>query len=153
SPAPGRVVTATPNPQRNFPMPISTPRDPRAWRADTFAGRVSWVQPLSADCLTALDESIQELRRQPRPITTLAVTPAQRAAGRDCLAPVLAALETGNGFVVLDRIPLERYSVQEATALYWLLGQLLGRPFEQNVQGTLLYDVRDTGQDVRYGAR
>jgi alpha-ketoglutarate-dependent taurine dioxygenase len=36
---------------------------------------------------------------------------------------------------------------------YWLLGQLLGRPVEQNVQGTLLYDVRDTGQDVRSGAR
>jgi alpha-ketoglutarate-dependent taurine dioxygenase len=134
-------------------MPISTLRDPRAWRADTFAERVSWVQPLSADCLTALDETIGELRRQPRPITTLAVTPAQRAAGRDCLAPVLAALETRSGFVVLDRIPLEQYSSPEATALYWLLGRLLGRPFEQNVQGTLLYDVRDTGQDVRYGAR
>src|SRR5207244_3760687 len=29
----------------------------------------------------------------------------------------------------------------------------LGRPLDQNVQGTLLYDVTDTGQDVRYGAR
>ena len=37
--------------------------------------------------------------------------------------------------------------------MYWLVGQLLGRPVEQNVQGTVLYDVRDTGQDVRYGAR
>jgi alpha-ketoglutarate-dependent taurine dioxygenase len=36
---------------------------------------------------------------------------------------------------------------------YWLLGGLLGQPVEQNVQGTLLYDVRDTGQDVHYGAR
>jgi hypothetical protein len=34
-----------------------------------------------------------------------------------------------------------------------LIGHLLGRPVEQNVQGTVLYDVRDTGQDVRYGAR
>ena len=27
------------------------------------------------------------------------------------------------------------------------MGQAVGRPFAQNVQGTLLYDVRDTGQD------
>ena len=33
------------------------------------------------------------------------------------------------------------------------MGQLLGEPFAQNVQGTLLYDVRDTGQDVAHGAR
>ena len=38
-------------------------------------------------------------------------------------------------------------------AIYWLYGQLLGEPFEQNVQGTVLYDVRDTGQDVASGAR
>jgi alpha-ketoglutarate-dependent taurine dioxygenase len=38
-------------------------------------------------------------------------------------------------------------------ALYWLVGQLLGEPFAQNVQGVVLYDVRDTGQDVTQGAR
>src|SRR5262249_29875574 len=42
---------------------------------------------------------------------------------------------------------------QEWLILYWLVGQVLGRPMEQNVQGTLLYDVRDTGQDVRSGVR
>ena len=44
-------------------------------------------------------------------------------------------------------------SQREAVGCYWLLGQLLGEPFVQNVQGTLLYDVRDTGQDVASGAR
>jgi alpha-ketoglutarate-dependent taurine dioxygenase len=134
-------------------MPISTLREPRAWRADQFAVGCSWIWPLSADCLAALDETIQQLRRQTQPITTPAVTNAQRDATGDCLAPVLAALETGCGFAVLDRIPLDRYPGTEAQTLYWLIGQLLGRPIEQNVQGTLLYDVRDTGQDVRYGAR
>jgi alpha-ketoglutarate-dependent taurine dioxygenase len=39
------------------------------------------------------------------------------------------------------------------TLFYWLIGDMMGQPIEQNVQGTLFYDVRDTGQDVRYGAR
>ena len=33
------------------------------------------------------------------------------------------------------------------------MGQLLGEPVAQNVQGVTLYDVRDTGQSVSQGAR
>lgn len=55
--------------------------------------------------------------------------------------------------MIFDRLPLQGNSVREATALYWLIGQFIGEPMEQNVQGTLLYDVRDTGQDVASGAR
>jgi alpha-ketoglutarate-dependent taurine dioxygenase len=55
--------------------------------------------------------------------------------------------------VVLDRLTFDRISEREAIALYWLIGQLLGEPVMQNVQGTLLYDVRDSGQDVAQGAR
>ena len=66
---------------------------------------------------------------------------------------MLAALETGRGFAIIDGVPMERVSRVEAQAIYWVIGQLLGAPIAQNVQGTLLYDVRDTGQDVAYGAR
>jgi alpha-ketoglutarate-dependent taurine dioxygenase len=130
-------MQATPLPER------------RAWRADTLAGD-SWNYPLSESCVAALEESLRDL---PEPVTDLRVTERQRAACRGCLEPVSRALESGAGIAVLDRLPVERLSTREARALYWLIGQLLGRPFEQNVQGTLLYDVRDTGQDVRSGAR
>jgi alpha-ketoglutarate-dependent taurine dioxygenase len=66
---------------------------------------------------------------------------------------VLDRLERGPGFVILTGVPRERYTAEEWRDVYWQLGQRLGRPAEQNVQGTLLYDVRDTGQDVRTGAR
>ncbi len=69
------------------------------------------------------------------------------------LAAAKHDLEQGRGFVILDRLPLNEVSERAAIALYWLLGQLLGEPVAQNVQGTLLYDVRDSGQDVAQGAR
>jgi alpha-ketoglutarate-dependent taurine dioxygenase len=66
---------------------------------------------------------------------------------------VREALESGRGFAVIEGVPLERYSLAEMQTIYWLVGQFLGNPFTQNVQGTLLYDVRDTGQDLAKGAR
>jgi alpha-ketoglutarate-dependent taurine dioxygenase len=65
---------------------------------------------------------------------------------------MLDALEDGPGFVVIESAGRD-YDDRRRTLLYWLVGQALGGPVVQNVQGTLLYDVRDTGQDVRYGAR
>jgi hypothetical protein len=126
--------------------------DPRTWRATTIDQCRSWYYPLSERCLTALDETIRQLEPQPRPTTELVVaeTPLARCAAD--LQPALAALETGRGFAIIEAPP-ERYAPQQLQLAYWLVGQLLGRPVEQNVQGTLLYDVRDEGKDVRYGAR
>jgi alpha-ketoglutarate-dependent taurine dioxygenase len=125
--------------------------DPRAWRADTPGG--SWSFSLSSSCLAALDESLRQFRQHSRPVTEVQVAETPCA---DCgaeLQPVRTALEAGRGFAVIEGPSPEQYSPAELQVGYWLIGQLLGRPHAQNVQGTLLYDVRDTGQDVRYGAR
>jgi alpha-ketoglutarate-dependent taurine dioxygenase len=127
--------------------------DPRAWRADTVDDRRAWYYPLSPRCLAGLDETIRQLRRQPRPATELRLSETACAGQEADFRPVLAALEAGRGFAILRGLPVEGYSAAELQVIYWLVGQLLGRPVAQNVQGTLLYDVRDTGQDVRYGAR
>ena len=43
--------------------------------------------------------------------------------------------------------------MEESRVIYWLLAQFLGHPFAQDIKGTLLYDVKDTGQSVTQGAR
>jgi hypothetical protein len=133
--------------------PNRTVSDQRAWTARAIDEPSSWYDPLPDACLAVLDEIISDFRRNPQLPTAVRMTAPQAAACAEGLRPVLTALESGRGFAILDRVPLERYSPAEAQVAYWVVGQGLGRPFEQNVQGTLLYDVRDTGQDVRYGAR
>lgn len=127
--------------------------DQRAWRASSVDDSASWVCTLSAECLTALDEFIQNLRNEPRPITQIRIQTAQLDPCRQCLQSMLTALDQGHGFALVERLPLERYAIEETRAMYWALGQLLGLPFEQDIAGTLLYEVRDTGQDVNQGAR
>jgi alpha-ketoglutarate-dependent taurine dioxygenase len=126
---------------------------PGAWRAGTLDAPASWYYPLPDRAWAALDEALAPLRRQVLPVTGLVASAELRAACAPALRPARDALENGRGFAVIDRVPLDRYSDDEARAIYWLLGQVLGTPFAQNVQGTLLYDVRDTGQNVQYGAR
>jgi alpha-ketoglutarate-dependent taurine dioxygenase len=130
-----------------------TGHDPRAWCAATVDDRSTWHYPLSPVCLDILNQALRELRDRPRPATACRLPEEQATVCARELRPVLQALEQGRGFAILTGLPRERCSSEEAQALYWLIGQALGRPLEQNVQGTLLYDVRDTGQEVAYGAR
>jgi alpha-ketoglutarate-dependent taurine dioxygenase len=127
--------------------------DPKAWFAGTVGDPPSWHHPLSDSLVAALRSVYQGRSREDRPVTDLRLSEHERTALGEHLAPARRDLEQGRGFVILDRLPVEGLSRGEATALYWLLGQLLGEPAAQNVEGTLLYDVRDTGQDVAHGAR
>ncbi len=112
-----------------------------------------WAHPLS-DALIAPLRSIYEARgRGDAPITDLRLTAGEKASLGSHLAATKHELDRGRGFAILDRLPLDRIPEREVIALYWLIGQLLGEPITQDVQGTLLYDVRDSGQDVAQGAR
>jgi alpha-ketoglutarate-dependent taurine dioxygenase len=131
----------------------ATTNDPRAWRAATIDEPGAWCQPLPEPCSALVARTIARLRRNPGPVTEIEISQADRAEAAESFRPILAALETGRGFAIIDGVSMERVSRLEAQAIYWVLGQLLGTPLAQNVQGTMLYDVRDTGQDVAYGAR
>lgn len=140
-------------------MPTQPLTDPRSWRTDTIDKAASWYHPLSEPCLAALHQSVLDWRRLRTcahagvPVTEVALSGAAQELCQQDLRPARAALEEGRGFVVITGLPVECYALQELQLLYWLVGQGLGHPCEQNVQGTLLYDVRDTGQNVAYGAR
>src|SRR5262245_29790610 len=131
---------------------VQATADPRAWTGETVDESRGWYFPLSEELVADL-RGVVAAAPGDRPITELLLSGQQRADWAGRLAPVLRALEGGRGVVIIDRVPLAQMSQREAVGIYWLVGQLLGEPFEQNVQGTLLYDVRDTGQDVASGAR
>jgi alpha-ketoglutarate-dependent taurine dioxygenase len=125
----------------------------KSWRTETIDPQKNWYHPLSQSCHLALGESVEDFRRTARPIHEYKLSDSQRAACSACLAPVARAIEAGRGFAIVRVPDAANYSKSELTLFYWLIGQALGRPFEQNVQGTILYDVKDMGQDLSKGAR
>jgi alpha-ketoglutarate-dependent taurine dioxygenase len=124
-----------------------------AWRGADFAGGEPWTHNLSAAALAEFDAA---LRRIPpgREISTLT-----RA---DFPAPSFAAeakalrqeVVTGRGFVVITGLPIDSYTDEQATLLYWGIATYLGRPIPQNAQDDYLFAVRDEGYNFQrdYGA-
>jgi alpha-ketoglutarate-dependent taurine dioxygenase len=65
---------------------------------------------------------------------------------------VRAILGDGIRFALLERLPIEELSLDEAKALYWILSSMLARPVAQKLDGTVIYDVHDTGQKALPGS-
>lgn len=120
------------------------PMDARSWTAATIDPPSHWYYPLPEECLAVFEE----FRGAAHPPALLTVE-ARRVCA-ESLQAVRDALENGRGFAIVECPDSLRES---AAQLYWIVGQALGSPVPQNVQGTLLYDVRDTGQNLDSGAR
>lgn len=127
--------------------------DERAWRASNIDDTTAWYYPLSEECLSSFEWVIRGAREQSRSITEISRPNTSLNGCDECLQPALNALNSGRGFAIIERIPVKGYEVEEVLSTYWMIGQLLGNPMEQNIEGTLLYDVRDTGKNVAHGAR
>lgn len=122
---------------------------PLAWKGQDVA-REDWLLPLPDECVDELRAVVADLRDNPLP--TIVLTP-QMFSLDSCIAlteRVQKMINSGMGIVVLDRIPLDTFTEDEAVACYWLLGSLLARPVAQAFDGRLLYDVRDIGQNLRF---
>jgi alpha-ketoglutarate-dependent taurine dioxygenase len=103
--------------------------------------------------LAELAAALAELRRGPVP--TLLLLPEHfplGAAGR-WMAEVRRRLDEGPGFVMLDRLPVDSMSADEAIALYWLLMSFLEPPVAQEWKGTVIYDIRHDGQEYTADTR
>src|SRR2546425_7062985 len=134
------------------PMLDADIRDARAWRRDDLSPG-DWLVPLSPRCLDELDAVAGQVRRDPLPPLVLAPEQFALDPCAEVMRRVRDKLRTGIGLAVLDRVPVERYSPEENRALAWILGALLGRLVAQKWDGTMVYDVHDTGRQLEYGVR
>jgi len=62
-------------------------------------------------------------------------------------------LNTGVGFAVFDRLPVERYPTDVLVSIYQFLSNTMGRRVEQKFDGQMLYHVHDSGKPFQYGVR
>ena len=121
---------------------------PAAWRGETLERAHDWIVTLDADAVGELERAGETARRRTSDLATM--------RREDFPLPRLATairhwsreLGHGRGFLVVRGLPVERWSEEEASLVYWGLGLHLGLPGAQNVGGDLLGHVVDTGEDA-----
>jgi alpha-ketoglutarate-dependent taurine dioxygenase len=122
-------------------------RGRKAWRGCGLR-RENWLVPISDACLAEIETVLSTLRENPMTAIALDTADYRLAACQRLMKRVRAMLDRGVGFAVLDKLPVEAYSKDELTAVYWLLSSLMVRPVAQSFDGTLIYDVHDAGKKI-----
>ena len=122
-----------------------------AWTRDTIAP-AHWTVALPSAALAEVRTVRDEIRRAPVPTFLLDPSDFKLDACRDIMDEVRRLTREGPMFAVLDRLPLDEMSRDEAIAIYWLLSSLLARPVAQKLNGQMFYDVMDTGAKLKPGS-
>jgi len=126
--------------------------DRRAWTRDSVSA-ADWTVPLPEPAVAEVLALADVLARQPLPVLMLSPDQFALPACRAAMGRVKAILDDGIGVALVDRLPLDRLSAEHATAVHWMLGQMLATPVAQKWDGTMIYDVTDTGRRATYGVR
>lgn len=123
-----------------------------AWvRATTQPSQ--WTVQLTASATAEILSMTETLRRAPMPLLLLHPDQFRLNACREIMTQVKQLLLTGMGLAVVDGLPMEELSTDEVIAVFWVLGHLLSTPVATKWDGTMLYNVTDTGREFGYGVR
>ena len=107
---------------------------------------------LSGASLDEIRRVVEEMRAYPLPTIVLRPEDFVMPACREQMARVRGILDRGVRFAIVDRLPVAELDAAEATGIYWLLSSMVSRPVAQKLDGTLIYDVLDTGQEALPGS-
>jgi alpha-ketoglutarate-dependent taurine dioxygenase len=107
---------------------------------------------LSPACHDEIRRAVDELRAFPLPTIVLRPEDFAMPVCRQQMARVRRILDRGVRFAIIDRLPIAEMDAGEATAVYWILSRMVARPVAQKLDGTLVYDVLDTGQQALPGS-
>ncbi len=123
----------------------TTASGPMSWEAGTLLPNDGKFE-LNKACLAELHAVAALIEANPLPVGALTPDDFTLPHCRALVATVKQTLEHGIGFAIIDRLPLDDLEPAMAINLHWLLMSLCGRIVAQKWDGTMVYDVTDTGR-------
>ena len=118
---------------------------PEAWKR-TELRQQDWRVVLDAAAQAEVVKVIETLRQQPVPLLALRPDSFDMPACRSAMGRVSQIIKRGVRFALVERLPIDALSEDEAKSIYWMLSSMVARPVAQKLDGTMIYDVTDTGK-------
>lgn len=128
---------------------IEKAKHPAAWTAKSLQEKsADWIYHLSPDDVAELDRALQQVKAKGLVVPTFGAADFPIPGLMSRLAKFKEELNFGLGVLYIRDLPIERYTKDEASAIFWGLGMYLGKPWEQNLRGHVLGDVIDEGKKL-----
>ncbi|WP_223593302.1 TauD/TfdA family dioxygenase [Neobacillus bataviensis] len=118
-----------------------------AWKGIELAKDDSWIYYLTEETITALEKALLHVQQKglKAPEFTKEDFPIPDLAEE--ITYFVDELENGRGFLLIRGLPMERYTDEEASIIYWGIGLQLGLPIIQSKTGDLLGHIKNVGKD------
>lgn len=120
-----------------------------AWTPDDLKDDSSWKLVLSPKALEEVDAAMRAVRQRRTALRDITCDDFRLPSVGALLAAVGDELEHGRGLKLIRGLPVDRYSEEELSIIYWGIGAHLGTAVSQNSKGDLLGHVRDEGATLR----
>lgn len=123
---------------------------PAAWTAKSLmAQQDEWIYQLTDDDVAELDAALQQIKARGLIVPKFGTAdfPMPQLAAK--LKDFIQSLSIGMGIFYLRGFPVQRYSKDDASAIFWGIGAHIGRPWQQNARGHVLGDVINEGRDPK----
>jgi hypothetical protein len=114
-----------------------------AWRPSDFPSKAALAFRLTEQHFAAFDQALAANRHRAPEDITRQDFPLHAIA--DDMALWRHEVLHGRGFILLQELPVERYSQEELTTIYWGLGTYFGRAVSQSPLGDRIGHVTDVG--------
>jgi hypothetical protein len=118
---------------------------PASWVGSDLQDRDEWIHQLSSAEIAELEAAMAQACSSGKPLVAITRDDFPLDVLAATLERIADELENGRGFVLIRGLPVERYSEEQATMIFWGIGRHLGIPVSQNGAGDLLGHVRDVG--------
>lgn len=122
---------------------------PSVWRAADLGGPEAWREVMPSDFLVAVEQRLVELEATAISLDDLTADDVSFPGFQELLARWRETLRLGRGFLVLSGAPVERWSSARQKLFVRIMGLQFGRLGQNNPQGDVVGEVRDTGAQAR----
>lgn len=121
---------------------------PAAWTVKSLmAQQDKWIYQLTGEDIAELDAALQQLKVRGLIVPAFGKADFVMPKLAEKLKGFIQSLSTGLGIFYLRGFPVERFSKDDASAIFWGIGAYIGRPWQQNARGHVLGDVINEGRD------
>lgn len=105
--------------------------------------QTDWIYPFTPAQIAEMESALMKVRSMP--VTEIRREDFPLPVFAEEIARLADEVENGRGFVLFRGLPIDKYSEEDASRLYWGFGMHFGDAVSQNKFGHLLGHVRDEG--------